>query len=122
MQDLAEMFTRYRKYIMFLLAIYVIGWGFTAYQSIFLGLILGTVISLYNLFTLARKNKQFNEAIEEGRKMRSLGTLSRMAAAGLAVLIVMEYPDKFHLVSTILGLMTSYIVIMIDFFFQNIRK
>ena len=32
---------RLRKYIFYLLALYVLGWGFTSYQSIFLGLILG---------------------------------------------------------------------------------
>jgi ATP synthase protein I len=122
MHDLSEAFTRHRKYIFFLLAIYALGWGFTAYQSIFLGLFLGTIGSLYILFSLVRKNKQFSQAVEEGRKVRSLGTVSRMAVAGLAVLIVMEYPEQFHLGSTIMGLMTCYFVIMIDFFFQHFRK
>ncbi|MFS0862977.1 ATP synthase subunit I [Fredinandcohnia sp. 179-A 10B2 NHS] len=122
MHDLSEAFTRYRKYIFFLLAIYALGRGFTAYQSIFLGLFLGTVGSLYILFSLVRKNKQFSQAVDEGRKVRSLGSVSRMAVAGLAVLIVMEYPEQFHLGSTIMGLMTCYFVIMIDFFFQQFRK
>ncbi|MFT4415406.1 ATP synthase subunit I [Fredinandcohnia humi] len=122
MQDLSVAFTRYRKYIFYLLAIYVLGWGFTAYQTIFLGLILGTVGSFYILFSLVRKDKQFSKAFQEGRKIRSLGTMSRMAVAGLAVLVVVEFPDKFHLGSMVLGLMTSYFVIMIDFFFQHIRK
>lgn len=122
MHDLSEAFTRYRKYIFFLLAIYALGWGFTAYQSIFLGLFLGTVGSLYILFSLVRKNKQFSQAVDEGRKVRSLGSVSRMAVAGLAVLIVMEYPEQLHLGSTVMGLMTCYFVIMIDFFFQQFRK
>ncbi|RFB17285.1 ATP synthase subunit I [Bacillus sp. HNG] len=122
MQDLSIAFTRYRKYIFYLLAIYVLGWGFTAYKSVFLGLILGTLGSLWILFTLARKNKQFTKAFEEGRTVRSLGTMSRMAVAGLAVLVVMEYPEKFHLGSMIIGLMTAYFVIMIDFFFQKLHK
>ena len=122
MQDFQAMFTRYRKYIFFLLSIYVLGWGFTPYQPVFLGLILGTVISLYNLFTMVRKSKKFDKAFDEGRKIASLGTMSRMASAGLAVLITLQFPDKIHLVSVVLGLMTAYIVIMIDFFFQNLRK
>ncbi|MCC3356236.1 ATP synthase subunit I [Bacillus sp. REN16] len=122
MLDLSIAFTRYRKYIFYLLAIYVLGWGFTAYKSVFLGLILGTLGSLWILFTLARKNKQFTKAFEEGRTVRSLGTMSRMAVAGLAVLVVMEYPEKFHLGSMIIGLMTAYFVIMIDFFFQKLQK
>ncbi|MCA1032105.1 ATP synthase subunit I [Bacillus timonensis] len=122
MQDLSEMFKRYKKYIFFLLSIYVVGWGFTDYQAVFLGLILGTTFSLYNLFVMVRKNNRFGQAITEGKRAGSLGTFSRMASAGLAVLIVYQYPEHFHLVSTVLGLMTAYVVIMIDFFFQNLRK
>ncbi|MDF0726613.1 ATP synthase subunit I [Cytobacillus sp. S13-E01] len=120
MEDFQKMFTRYRKYIFSLLSIYVLGFGFTEYQPVFLGLILGTVISLYNLFVMVRKSKRFDKAFEEGKKVGSLGTLSRMASAGLAVVIALQYPDQIHLVSVVLGLMTSYIVIMIDFFFQKL--
>ncbi|SID23919.1 Uncharacterised protein [Mycobacteroides abscessus subsp. abscessus] len=41
-----------------------------------------------------------------------------MATAVLAVMISMKYPDEVHLISVVLGLMTSYIVIMIDYFLQ----
>lgn len=88
--------------------------GFTPYQDIFLGLALGTSFSLYNLWILVRKSKQIQQAIEEGRTARSLGTVSRMAAAGLAVLIALKFPEHFHLISVVIGLMTIYIVIMID--------
>ncbi|WP_226671458.1 ATP synthase subunit I [Metabacillus litoralis] len=121
MSDLHLMFLRYRKYIFYLLALYTIGWGVTQYQSVFLGLILGTSISLYNLWIMVRKNNQLNQAIEEGRKAGSLGTMSRMAAAGVAVFFALRYPDYFHLVSVIIGLMTMYIVIMIDYVFQHSR-
>jgi ATP synthase protein I len=100
-----------------LLAGYVLGWGFTPYQTIFLGLILGTSFSLYNLWLLIRKSKQFQKAMEEGRAARSIGTISRMAAAGLAVLIALQFPEYFHLFSVIIGLMTMYVVIMIDYIF-----
>lgn len=120
MFDLQLMFRRYRKYIFFLLALYVIGWGFTEYQSVFLGLMLGTSISLYNLWAMVRKSKQFSLALEEGKKA-SLGTASRMAAAIVAVFFALKFPDYFHLISVILGLMTMYIVIMIDFAIQHSR-
>lgn len=61
---------------------------------------------------------QFREAVEKEQKVRSLGTMSRMASAALAVIIALEYPEYFHLISVVLGLMTSYLVIMIDFFFN----
>lgn len=114
MDDLQQLFNRHRKYILYLLAIFVLGWGFTERQSIFMGLILGTVISLFNLWTMVLRTQKFGEAVLEGKKVRSLGTLSRMAAAVLAVLIAVKYPKTFHLISVVIGLMTSYIVIMID--------
>jgi ATP synthase protein I len=65
-----------------------------------------------------RKTNQFGEVMVNGGKIRSLGLLTRMATAVLAVLIAMEYPEYIHLISVIIGLMTAYIVIMIDSFFQ----
>ncbi|AYA78166.1 ATP synthase subunit I [Robertmurraya korlensis] len=118
MPEIQSIYIRQRKYIFFLLALYVLGWGFTSYQTIFLGLILGTSLSLFNLWLLARRTIKFGDAIAKGEKVRSLGMFSRMATAVLAVMITLEYPDKLHLYSVIIGLMTSYVVIMIDFFLQ----
>jgi ATP synthase protein I len=118
MSELKPMFVRQRKYMLFLLAAYVLGWGFTLQQPVFLGLILGTSLSLFNLWNLVRKTNQFGEVMVNGGKIRSLGLLTRMATAVLAVLIAVEYPEYIHLISVIIGLMTAYIVIMIDSFFQ----
>lgn len=122
MQDIQQLFQRLRSYIFFILALFVIGWGVTPYHSVFLGLILGTSFSLYNLWVLARRQNKFGQAITEGKKIKSFGTFIRFAVAILAVILAMEYPHIFHLTSVILGLMTSYIVIMIDLFIQFIRK
>jgi ATP synthase protein I len=118
MSEIKTMFIRQRKYIMFLLAAYVLGWGFTPYQSIFLGLIFGTSLSLFNMWIMVRKADNFGEAVLQGKKVRSLGSFSRYATAAFAVIISLEYPESLHLISVVLGLMTSYIVIMIDFFLQ----
>lgn len=116
MPEFQTMFVRQRKWMFFLLSFYVLGWGFTTYQSIFLGLILGTSLSLFNLWLMARKIDKFGQAAAEGRTVRSLGSFSRMATGALAIVITMRYPEHFHLISVVIGLMTSYIVIMIDFF------
>ncbi|WP_338450216.1 ATP synthase subunit I [Niallia oryzisoli] len=118
MLQFKTMFTRERKYIVYLLAVYVLGWGFTSYQAIFLGLILGTSLSLFNLWLLVKKIDQFGKVMEKGGKMRSLGMMSRMAAAIFAVLLAAEYPEYIHPVSVVFGLMTAYLVIMIDSFLQ----
>jgi ATP synthase protein I len=39
-----------------------------------------------------------------------------MAVGGIAALIALRYPEDIHIVSVVIGLMTSYIVIMIDYF------
>lgn len=108
-----QMFQRQRKYMFYLLSVYTLGWGFTQYKIIFSSLILGTTISFYGLWILTRKTGHFVQAIIEGEKVRSLGTFSRMAAAGLAVLIVIRYPHYFSTIPVVLGLMTSYFVIII---------
>jgi ATP synthase protein I len=71
---------------------------------------------------MVRKTERFGQAIVEGRSARSIGTFTRLASAGLAVLISYRYPELFHIAGTILGLMTLYIVIMIDIIIHTIRK
>jgi ATP synthase protein I len=119
MPDVISIYQRSRSYIFFLLSLYVLGWGFTSYKSIFLGLILGTTLGLFNLWLLAKKMDKFGDAVASGGRVPSLGLLSRMATAVLAVMIAVEYPDFFHLYSVILGIVTPYIVIMIDFFLHT---
>lgn len=120
--EIKDMFHRQRKYIFTLLSLYILGYGFTSYQSEFAGLIFGTSLSLFNLWQLARKMNSFGDSVLQGKKVRSLGFISRLATGALVVIIAMEYPDRISLVFSVLGLMTSYIVIMIDFFVQSFHK
>lgn len=121
MPELQAMFSRQRRWMFFLLSIYVLGWGFTAYKSIFMGLIFGTSLSLFNLWLMVRKADQFGDNVLKGKKVRSLGSFSRMATGALAVVVAMRYPEQFHLISVVIGLMTAYIVIMIDFFIHSVK-
>jgi len=122
MPEIKTIYRRQQRYIFFLLAIYVLGWGFTSYQTIFLGLILGTALGLFNMWLLAKRMDKFGDAVIRGEKVRSLGMISRMATAVLAVMISVKYSDIFHLYSVILGLMTPYFVIMIEFLKQAIHS
>jgi ATP synthase protein I len=121
MPDFMEMYKSQKKWLFYLLSFYVIGWGFTSYQSIFLGLILGTSFSFFNLWLMAKKSKDFDKAIARGKKIRSLGSTSRMATAAIAMLIGLKYPENFNLISLVVGLMTVYIVIPIHYFFQSLK-
>ena len=121
MLELEKMFNRQLKYMLYLMGIYLLGVGFTSHDSVFQGLLLGTAFSLFIFWSMVKKNKKFAQEVAEGKKTRSLGSLTRMSVAGLAAIIALKYPDDFHLVSVILGLMTMYIVIMIDFLVQHSR-
>lgn len=130
-KEYKQVFIRELKIIINLLAVFVIGWGFTPYPHIFLGLILGTAFSTYNLWSMHSKVNRLGQTIvdnakkkedEKKKRVKSLGSLNRLAAAVLAVAIAIRYPDTFNLVAVIIGLMTNHFVIMIDFLFQSIRK
>jgi ATP synthase protein I len=119
MDQFQQMFRRQQKYIFYLLSIYTLGWGFTDYKTIFLSLILGTVISLFLLWSLVQKVAKFGRAVAQGKKVRSIGTFSRLAAAVLAAAIAIQYPQYFSIIPVVIGLMTSYTVIIIDFLLQK---
>ncbi|MCA0991224.1 ATP synthase subunit I [Pseudalkalibacillus hwajinpoensis] len=114
MTEYTQSFRRYMQFTLYLLAIFVMGWGITSYKALFLGLILGTIFSIYNLFNMFRKIDRLGEATVKGTKARSLGLLTRQAVAGLSVLIALRYPEYFNLLGVVIGLMTTYIIILID--------
>ncbi|TFJ92261.1 ATP synthase subunit I [Lentibacillus salicampi] len=110
---------RQRKWMLYLLALFVLGAGFTPYPRIFLGLLLGGAASFYNLWLLQRKVSALAESVETNKRATGIGTLSRMAAAVLAVFIALRYDAYFDMIFVIVGLMTSYLVIVIDFFMSE---
>lgn len=122
MHELQQLFYRHCKYMLYLLSILVLGWGFTEYKTIFMGLILGTAVSLFNHWNLYRKTMRIEKAVTEGTKAFGVGTLTRMAVVILAVYVATKYPTVFHLISVIIGIVTSYVVVMIDFVIMQIFK
>ncbi|GAA0436333.1 ATP synthase subunit I [Lentibacillus halophilus] len=108
--------------MIYLLALFVLGAGFTPYSHIFLGLILGGSVSLYNLWLLQRKINTFAASVASQTSAGSLGSMSRIAAAALAVLIALRFDASIDVISVLVGLMTSYLVIVIDFFMSKSKK
>lgn len=119
MSEINQMFHRQRRYMYVLLAVYVLGWGFTSFKSIFAGLALGTAFSFMILLLLAKRAQSFDKAVSQGKKVRSLGSVSRLATAAIAAMIALEYEDQFNMASMVVGLMTTYVVIIIDYFIQS---
>lgn len=122
MPDMHTMFKRHRQLLINLLAIYVLGWGFTSYKAVFLGLPFGTSLGLYNYWLLVRKTEQFGQKIIAGKPAKSLGMFNRLASAALLAVVALRFPEHIHLISAVLGLVTIYIVIMIDYFIKMILK
>jgi ATP synthase protein I len=121
MNEYRMVFFKYIKYTLYLLSFFVLGYGLTPYKAVFLGLALGTVFGLYNLWSMYSKIERLGQAVIQQKKVRSLGSLSRLLLAGLAVLIAMKYPEHFHLLSVIVGLMAVYIIMLIDSLTQALR-
>ncbi|MCT1901173.1 ATP synthase subunit I [Oceanobacillus sojae] len=110
-----SMITRQRKWMLYWLAILVLCAGFLPYTRIFLGLILGSSISLYNLWLLQYKSEKLGKTIAAGEKARTgLGTFSRMAAAVLAVVVAIRFEEYFHLYAVIFGIVSSYLMMAVD--------
>lgn len=121
MLELEKMFNRQLKYMLYLMGIYLLGVvSLPMIQSS--KLLLGTAFNLFIFWSMVKKNKKFAQEVAEGKKTRSLGSLTRMSVAGLAAIIALRYPGEFQVVCVVVGLMTVYFVIMIDYFMQNIRR
>ncbi|REJ08901.1 ATP synthase subunit I [Halobacillus trueperi] len=119
MQGYQQMMTRQRKWMFYLLALFVLGWGITPWQPIFLGLLLGSALSFYNLWLMQRKIRKLGEASADNRSVRGIGTFTRLASGALAVVIALQFEEYFHLIAVVLGLMAAYFVILIDYLFNK---
>ena len=115
MSQYDSMITRQRKWMLYLLAIFVLGAGFSSYPTFFNGLLLGSSISFYNLWVLQRKIRRFGEVAAKGGSTLGIGTFTRLAGAALAVIVALRFEAYFQIIGVVLGLGISYIVIIIDF-------
>jgi ATP synthase protein I len=113
MPELKQVFAMQRKYIFFLLAICALGWGFTPYQDVFLGIALGSLFGLYNFWLLIRRMDKFDRALDQGKRA-SLGTGMRFASGVAAAAIAISLPEYFNLIATVIGLMIPYILLLVE--------
>nr|WP_085994043.1 ATP synthase subunit I [Oceanobacillus senegalensis] len=115
MQEYENMVNRQRKWMLYLLALLVLGAGFTPYTRIFYGLILGTVISFYNLWLLQQKTNTFGKSVaEQGTARGGLGVISRLAAAAIGILLALRFQEIFHIMAVAIGILSSYLIILFD--------
>lgn len=101
-----------------MLVLLLIG-ALSPYSEIFLGLALGTVVGIINLIVTAVKVNQIgNIASNQNQNKRTKpvfsGMISRFGLAILAVLIALEYPQYFNLISVLVGLFLAQIIAIVD--------
>ena|SRR5690625_4389056 len=108
---------RQRKWMLVILIVSAVLALLTPFSNFFFGLLLGLGISFYNLWLLQRKTNLLGEAAEREGKRIGLGTISRLASVALGVLIAMRF--NFDIIGFIIGIMTSNVVIIVDFIIFN---
>ncbi|MCZ2257535.1 ATP synthase subunit I [Sporosarcina sp. G11-34] len=121
MQTLQEIHHRQRRIVFFLLALFVLGWGFTEWKPIFAGLILGSLFGLYNFWILVRRMEKFDRKIAEGKKGATLGTALRFASGVAAAALATAMPEQFDLISTVIGFAVPYIVLLVDRIIYHVK-
>lgn len=122
MQTLQEIHIRQRRASFYLLALFVLGWGFTEWKTVFAGLIIGTLFGLYNFWILVRRHERFDRSMTETKKHVSLGTGLRFASGIAAVAIATAVPEKFDLISTVIGFAIPYVLLLGDRIIYHVRQ
>lgn len=121
MQEYERMVSSQRKWMLYLLVILAIGYGVTSFSQVFLGLLLGSSVSLFNMSLLQKKVRAFGETITGNGKVFSLGTFTRFATIGLTIFFALRFKEKVNIGSVIIGLMSSYIVMLINTFISTAK-
>ncbi|WP_078393017.1 ATP synthase subunit I [Shouchella patagoniensis] len=103
----------------------LIGFFITPFQSIFLGLILGFSISFLNLWTTYR-NAHIIGGIHAPSKwpsmiIASLGFVFRIFLVITAVWVAIQYPERFHILSVVIGLGLMYAIMMLDMIVKSFK-
>lgn len=122
MLEMQRIFTKQKKYILFLLAACALGWGLTPYSTIFAGIALGSLFGLYNFWILTRRMEKFDRALTDGKGRAGLGTAMRFASGVAAVALAMTLSSYFHLIATVVGLMIPYVLLVIERIIFHVKK
>lgn len=114
MHEMQYIYSKQKKYIFFLLAAYALGWIFTPYSTIFAGLAIGSLFGLYNFWILVRRMEKFDRVLTDGKGRAGLGTTFRFASGVAAVALALALPEYIHLISTVIGLMIPYVLLIVE--------
>ncbi|CAG9612078.1 ATP synthase subunit I [Bacillus sp. AFS018417] len=126
MIEVHELVQRQKKYMYNLLALFVLGWGFTSYKDVFLGLIIGTIFGFLSLRIVAHKTDRLLDRVTQGENVKykatAVSTYSRLATIGLLIIFAAKYQYLIAMWSLGVGLLTGYLVMIIDFLYLQYKS
>lgn len=90
-------------------------WLFTPAKAFIAGLLLGGLISFYNILYLARRVRMAGQMAVAGGPglLRGTGMFNRILMVGLSVIITVRFPKVIDYRSLILGLLMYFILLII---------
>jgi ATP synthase protein I len=102
-----------------ILTLLLIMWFITPYRVFLNGVILGILVSLYNILHLGRRlHLVGKQAITtDGKRVSGLGVINRYLMVTLAIIIIAKYPQYVDYKGFILGLPICYILPLIVIWF-----
>ncbi|WP_078593516.1 ATP synthase subunit I [Evansella clarkii] len=120
MNDYAVIARRHSIWTSILIVLFVLAAFLTGQTTFFNGLALGAFFSLLNMLSTYSQVKRTGEAAVQGEPGRlkktgcSFGTVTRIAFAVAAVYIAVTFPMLFDVRGVIIGLLITYIMILIE--------
>lgn len=101
--------------MLYLLALFILlAAALPEHRPLFLGLLLGSVISYYGMRILQNRLKKFGSTAIESGKPIGLGSVIRLLGGVLAVFLAFYLEDKVSYVGVVAGLGTAYVVLLVD--------
>lgn len=111
-----------RKWMLCLLIMTALLALITPFTRFFVGLLLGSSISFYNLWLLQRKVYDFGKAVVGTGSSLGLGTLTRIVTSILGVVIALRFEEFINLYAVVIGLASSYVVLVVDSFIRALLE
>jgi len=115
MEEFDRLVTFQRTWMLYLLAIFIIGASVTSYERIFISLLFGYVVGYYSLRFLQSRIRAYGQTVIEKGSGANLGTFIRLGGVAVVVMISLRFPEKIHLISVVIGLALSYLILFINF-------
>lgn len=107
-------FQAFRKQLAWIFGILLISWLCTPFADHLLGFGVGLTVSMYCGWMLARRIEKIGEHITIGKRLPSLGTVNRFAAAVLGCILLYEIEHHMTMAAFATGILGGYILLIVN--------